>query len=216
VQNHPVSRPYSRYVHEFLFALNTACAIVFFAFANSAEADAPFAHLEVRINHLLHIRQTDFIRGHFQFWIPALGLALFFLLLLRRFWRAELTNDLLRWVAGGAAFFLLPAVWICSDPHRGRLFMPPYEGPFELAVVITVFVLVLYRNWSVPVWASLTGAAMHYAFWYWLFNGLHVPNWSAPGYLGPAGPILAFCASVAWATYRRSILPAGDSWRLPT
>lgn len=191
-------RPYLRYIHEALFALNTACAIVLFVFSSSTEAYTPFAHLEVRINHLLHVRQTDFIRGHFQFWIPALCLTFCFWLLLRVFSRAQLTNRLLRSLAGVAAFFLLPGVWICVDPQRGRLFVWPYEGPLELALVIFVILLVLYLNLSISIWVGLATAAIHYVFWYWLFNGFSIPNWSAPGYFGPIGLVVGFCSAIVW------------------
>jgi hypothetical protein len=203
MRDEPTSlRPYLRYIHEAVFALNTACAIVFLALASSEKASIPFLRLEIRINHFLRIRQTDFIRGHFAFWIPALGLALSFWVVLRIFSRAELTNRLLRLFAGAAAFFLLPAVWICADPHRGWLLWPPY-GPLELAVVIIVFLLIFCGKWSVSLSVGLVGTATHYLFWYWLFNGLHVPSWDAAGYSGPGGIIIALGAAIAWVLASR-------------
>jgi hypothetical protein len=193
-----VRRIYLLHAHEALFALNTACAIVSFAFATSWEVYAPFARLEVRINHLLHIRQTDFIRGHFTFWIPALGLALCFWLVLRVASRAQLTRYLVRSVGGVAAFLLLPAVWICADPQRGRSLLSFYEVPPELAVVIVVFLLVLYRKWSISIWVGVAGAATHYIFWYWQVNGLRAPNWERPGYFGPLGPLVGSCSAIIW------------------
>jgi hypothetical protein len=185
--------------NEVLFALNTACAIVFLAFATS-EVYVPFAHLEVAVNHVLHIRQTDFIRGHFEFWIPALGLAGFFGLALRLSSRAQLKHRLLRSFAGASALFLPPAAWICADQHRSLLLASPYV-PLELAVLTAIFLFVVFSKWSVSLFAGLACVTAHYVFWYWLFNGFHIPNWNAPGYFGPVGPSLALCASLIWVAY---------------
>jgi hypothetical protein len=186
-------------LHDALFAINTACAIVLLAFANSPLMSAPFGHLEVRINHILHIRQTDYIRGHFQFWIPALGLAFFFWVMLRIFARTQLTNRVLLYLAGAAAFFLLPVVWIYADLPRSWFFVPPYEGPLELAVAIILFLLFLYRNPHLSIWVGLGFAIAHYVFWSWLKGGgLGVPNWDAPGYFGPIGPVLGLSSAIVW------------------
>jgi hypothetical protein len=191
-------------VHGVLFALNTACAVVFFFFTNFPEASTPFGHLEVRINHLLRIRQTDFIRGHFQFWVPALALALCSWIAMRVSSWARPANSILRSFAGATAFFLLPTVWICADPHRRWLFVWPYEVSIELVAMIFAFFLFLCRSRSISIWLGFAVAATHYVFWYWLYGGLHVPNWSVPGYFGPAGLILALCTSLAWVGYVRT------------
>lgn len=192
--------PTIQYLHEAMFALNTSCAIVSCTFAASEEVYNPFAHLEIRINHFLHIRQTDFIRGHFAFWIPALTLALCAELLLRVFSRARLTSFVLRPFAGATAFLLLPTVWIYADRLRGWPFVSLYEG-LEVAIIIIVFLLICIRSPSVPGWVGPVAAVLHFFFWYLFLNGFRAPNWEKPGYLGPAGPFLTLCASLAWAAY---------------
>jgi hypothetical protein len=185
-----------RRIYEALVALNTSCAIVFLAFSLS-RAYIPFAHLEVRVNQLLHIRQTDFVRGHFQFWIPALGLTFCTWLLFVFFLRGQRAERVLEVLVGMIAFFLLPIVWICADQSRVWLLLPPY-GPVELVLAASVFLLTWYRNWSIPIWLGVLSATVHYIFWYWLFAGFNAPNWNAPGYGGPVGLLVGFISAVMW------------------
>jgi len=68
-------RPTVRVLSEILFSINTGFAAISILFSVSLSASLPFIHLEVFLNHLLGIRQTDFIRGYFTIWIPSLILA---------------------------------------------------------------------------------------------------------------------------------------------
>jgi hypothetical protein len=52
----------ARLLLEILFSINIAFAGMTLVFCTNPSASVPFAHLEVYINHLLGIRQTDFIR----------------------------------------------------------------------------------------------------------------------------------------------------------
>jgi hypothetical protein len=196
---------YAKEVHEALFALNTASSIVLFAFSASPETHVPFAHLEVLVNHLLGIRQTDFIAGHLAFWIPALILAASLWIALHAFSQTRFVNFVIKTLAGVFAFSLLPIVWVYVSSDRNRFFLWPYEGLLELATVIIVIVLVSDRKWSLAIWLGFSGTLLHYLFWYCLLNGFHTPNWERPGYYGPSGPIGALFASLAWLAYLRSI-----------
>ena len=60
---------------EILFCVNAGFAATSVMFCLSLSACLPFLHLEVYLNHLLGIRQTDFIRGYFAIWIPSLIVA---------------------------------------------------------------------------------------------------------------------------------------------
>jgi len=202
-----------RFMHEGFFALNTSCATVLLAFANSPSVSNPFGHLEMRMNHLLGIRQTDYIRGHFEFWIPALALAFCVLVLLRLFSKAAVTKKILRYFAGVAALFFLPVVVNYVDQNRGWLLAPPYGTISELVFAATVFFLFAYKKAPVPLSLSLAIVIAHYVFWYSFRGRLRIPNWDAPGCFGPLGPIIALGASVVWVAYVRSdasIVPISD------
>jgi hypothetical protein len=184
-----------RLVHEALLALNMASATVSTVFLTSRDASLPFVHLEIRINHLLHIRQTDFIRGHFAFWIPAIAMAGCLWLLLLALSRNRSTGELQRWFTGLIAFFLFPLVGTYA--YKGGPFLwHPYLTPLEFAAIFTVFLLVSSR--FISGWVGATAAVGHYGFWCWLQGGISASNWERSGYIGPIGPAIGLFSSIVW------------------
>src|SRR5262245_29215272 len=95
-------KPYHRFLLETNSSINIGFALISFVFCIVPSTAIPFAHLEVRLNELLGIRQTDLIRGYFEFWIPSLALALCALSLLRLFGHTSFTNVILQLVSGVA------------------------------------------------------------------------------------------------------------------
>ena len=99
---HKTKRSKIRVLAEALFSLNTALAGISLIFCVSQSASLAFIHLEVHLNHLLSIRQTDYIRGYFTVWIPSLVLAICLLSLLRFLSGLSLAKWIMRSLAGNA------------------------------------------------------------------------------------------------------------------
>ena len=112
-------------VVESLFSLNTAFAVMSIVFTASLSAPLPFIHLEVHLNHLLGIRQTDYIRGYFSIWIPSLILAVCLLSLLRLVSRRCNTERVVRPIAGITILLCPTAVWTCRYDQKDGHFNGP-------------------------------------------------------------------------------------------
>ncbi len=189
-----------------MFALNAASIIVACTFAFSWGVYRPFAHLEIEVNHFLHIRQTDFIRGHFAFWIPALALALCLDVLLRSYSSAQISQTLLKTFGGVVAFLVFPAAWIYAEGGGSWLLIG------EVTVIFLLFLWILLGRSSMLVRIGFAAVIGHFVFWFWFLSSSRGPNWDKPGYFGPAGPIMAFCAGLAWVAYVNSIAPVAAKY----
>ena len=86
-------RPLRRVLVQVLFSISTGFAAMSMLFPASLSASLPFVHLEVYLNHLLGISQTDYIPGYFTVWIPSLLLAVCIWSLLRILTRLRLTRS---------------------------------------------------------------------------------------------------------------------------
>lgn len=109
----------SRFLLEVFFSIHIGYAGVSMVFCAIPSASIPFAHLEVYLNHLLHIRQTDYIRGYFEFWIPSLISALCIWSLFRLSRRLSFTKEILRSAAGVAILLCPSAIWTCAYERNG-------------------------------------------------------------------------------------------------
>src|SRR5258708_6231725 len=78
--------------------------------------------MESRINNVLHIRQTDFIRGYFGIWIPTVIVAFLIWVLLRVFHRGRFTQEFLRALAGLITIFAPPTFWVVLYGHMSWSF----------------------------------------------------------------------------------------------
>jgi len=190
---------------EALFSLNTAFAGVSLIFSASLSASLPFIHLEVYLNHLLGIRQTDYIRGYFTLWIPSLVLAMCLLTLLRFLSGLSLTRWIMQSVAGILIFLSPTAVWTCGYEQNGWSLQWPYKliwGEAALAVICFCIFLKGPREASRKIGSfALLG---HCFFWYWFTcNGFCSPVslfWG-PRYDGPFGMMLGSFALLVWGLY---------------
>jgi chromate transport protein ChrA len=205
VNGHTAETSRMRVPAEALFSLNTAFAGVSLIFSASLSASLPFIHLEVYLNQLLGIRQTDYIRGYFTFWIPSLVLAICLFTLLRFLSGLSLTTWIMQSVAGILILLSPAAVWTCGYEQNGWSLQWPYKliwGEAALAVICLCIFLKGPRETSLK--SGLLGLFAHYLFWYWFTgDGFRSPtlfHWG-PLYGGPFGMVLGICALLVWGLY---------------
>jgi hypothetical protein len=197
----------SRLLLEASFSINIGYAGISMVFCAIPSASIPFAHLEVYLNQLLHIRQTDLIRGYFEVWIPSLLSALCIFSLFRLARRLSLTKEILR-SAAGVAILLCPAViWTCAYERNGWSLQWPYKMVLgEPTLALTCLWAFLKAPWAAARWVGISAFLAHSLFWYWFTSGgFHALEWGIPGYGGPAGLILGFCAALVWGLYIREL-----------
>ena len=206
VNGHATKRLRIRVLAEALFSLNTAFAAMSLTLCVSRSASLPFIHLEVYLNHLLGIRQTDYIRGYFTVWIPSLLLAICLLSLLRLLSRLSLTKWIMQFVAGILILLCPTAVWSCGYERNGWSLQWPYKIIWgEAALALICVCIFLKRSSEMSRKIGLSALLGHCIFWYWFMSdGFHLPNslnWGMPGYGGPFGMVVGICALVAWGLY---------------
>jgi hypothetical protein len=200
---HKTNRSRIRILADALFSLNIAFAGMSLIFCVSQSASLPFIHFEVYLNHLLGIRQTDYIRGYFTVWIPSLVLAICFLSLLRFLSGLSLANWIMRSVAGMLILLCPTAIWTCGYERNGWSLQWPYKliwGEAALAVIcFCTFLKGPREAWRKIGLLALLG---HCLFWYWFmcygFCSPAVLNWGMPGYGGPFGMVLGISALLVW------------------
>jgi len=186
-----------RHLHEVLFAMTIAFGAVSVLFLTFPGLSGPFVHLEVSINRVLHLRQTDLIRGYFEFLIPSCAVAFCLWLLLRLSSRTNFTEQLLRSAAGIAVLSVLPVFWLYLSQTQGLSFGWPYRGwPLELAAAIVIAILFLRGRTALPSSLLVLLLAAHFSFWFWIRGNFQLANFA-----GPIAPVLAFMSSVAWVFY---------------
>jgi hypothetical protein len=199
-------RPLVAILVEILFSVNTGFAGMSILFSTSLSASLPFVHLEVYLNRLLGIRQTDFIRGYFTIWIPSVVVAVCVWSLLRFLIRLGVTQRLLLSVAGIMILLSPAAYWTCVYERNGWSLQWPYKTIWGEATLATVcFFVFLKGPWR--AWRRIGVLAFlgHCIFWYWFtingFRSLRWADWEMPGYGGPFGMVLGFCALMIWCFY---------------
>jgi hypothetical protein len=183
-----------RSCHEILFSLNLAFIITsllyFYDFFSRA-----FIRVEVSSNALLGIRQTDLIRGYFAIWIPSILIAMGVWLLLRGFSRTKVVSILLFQSAGFVSLCGTAIFWYYLNLKFGWVFDARFWAGFlELPVALVCVGLFLNRRFRLPWFYGVLLLAAHFAFWFWILG-----NVTLASYIGPMGPIVGLCSSVAWA-----------------
>jgi hypothetical protein len=190
-----------RRLHEILFSLSIAFLGVSLLFLAPTSLRIHFMHLEVEINMFLHIRQTDLIRGYFEYSIPSALVAFFIWLLLRLSSDTRFTKEVLRSVAGAVLLLAPPIFWFCNYQVVGWPFGWPYRwAPFELALMIMCLSLCLFKKSLIPGWVGVLLLLAHFGFWYWVPS----TNPALANYAGPIAPILGFCSALVWGFYVRA------------
>ena len=191
----------AQHSYEILLATNIAFAIASVAL-RSWLLFRPFARFEVRINQLLGVRQTDFLRGYIAIAIASLLSGIFFWAALRISAKSKLTRAFLRSTSGFIVLFAPAAFWIFVYEQDGWPVGWPYRGaPLEIFAVFGCAVVFLSVRVHIPNWMIVLFLAAHYAFWYWAPS----TNPAMPNYAGPLAPILGFCSAFAWACYVNSL-----------
>ena len=206
MNDHKAETSRMRVLAEALFSFNTAFAGVSLIFSASLSFSLPFIHLEVYLNHLLGIRQTDYIRGYFTVWIPSLVLALCLLTPLRFLNRLSLTTRIMNRVAGILILLSPTVVWTCGYAQQSHWSLQwPYKtiwGEAALALICFSIFLKAPRETSLKI--GLSGLFAHYLFWYWFpgdgFRSPALLYWG-PLYGGPFGMVLAISALLVWGLY---------------
>jgi hypothetical protein len=163
----------------------------------------PFAHLEVLVNELLRIRQTDFIRGYFQVWIPSAVLALLIWILLRHSRHASFAMEILPSVAGVAIVICPSAIWFCAYERNGWSLQWPYKMVLSEPVLAVLCVWAFLKwPWDISRWVGTSAFTAHTLFWYWFTSdGFKPLNWGIPGYAGPFGLLLSVCSLLGASTF---------------
>jgi hypothetical protein len=188
---------YLRLLYEGLLSLYFAFVACAVTLALSARLLRLSTRMEVGINHLIGISQSDMIRGYFSILIPSAAVALVLWLLLWASSQSSTTRRILRF--GGVFVLFVPAVfWFFVYQRHGWPFGWPYRGaPIELGVAILCTWMFLFRRWPLGWWLSITLLALHYAFfWFRVGGDPYMPNLA-----GPIMPILGFCSAAVWGLY---------------
>lgn len=195
-----------RILAEALFSLNIAFAAVSLIFNASLSASLPFIHLEEYLNHLLGIRQTDYIRGYFTVWIPTLVLAMCLLTLLRLLSALNRTRWIMRHVAGILILLSPTAVWTCVYEQRSKWSLQwPYKPIWgEAALAVICFRKFLNGPREASLKIGLLALFGHYLFWCcFTGDGFHSPyslEWG-PLYTGLFEIVLGFSSLLVWGLY---------------
>jgi hypothetical protein len=185
-------------VHELLFSLNIAFLAISLIFLLVPELSYRSISWEISSNRLLQIRQTDLIRGYFEYGIPSIILASCICIVLHLSSPFRLTREVLRSVAGLILIICPPVFWVCYYQVIGWPIRWPYRGaPIEIALAIVCMVGYLLHKWKAVLWFKILLLAGHYGFWWWMPSS----NPTRADYAGPIGPILGVCSAVAWAVY---------------
>jgi hypothetical protein len=194
-----------RVLWQVLFSINTGFAAVSTLFSSNLTASLPFIHLEVYLNHLLGIRQTDFIRGYFTIWIPGLIFAMCIWGLLQLLIRLRITQSLLRFAAG-MIIVLCPAMfWTCLYERNGWSPQWPYKTIWGEATLATICLFVFLKgDWARSRRFGVLAFVGHCIFWYCFTVGLRPlrwVDWESPVYGGPFGMAFDFCSLLTWVLY---------------
>jgi hypothetical protein len=190
---------YVRYLHEALSSLSLAFMSVTLLLAAVPALSIKAVHIDVSVSRLLHITQTDLIRGYFGISIPSMILGLCLWALLRTFSHARITKEIVQSMAGIAVLLSPPTFWYLFE----GLFKWPYGWlyrgtAFEPILALGCALLFMSQRWRIPLWTSILFLAGHYGFWFWIFGNY---DWVAVSYFSPVAPVLNFVSSLAWVRY---------------
>jgi hypothetical protein len=188
---------YIRTLHEALLSLYLGFVLSGVTLALSPGLLHLCTRMELGINHLLSIRQSDLIAGYFSILVPSAILAIALWLLLRVFSRSLATRRILR-LWGVFVLFEPPVFWFCVYELHGWPFGWPYRGaPLELGGAILFTWMFLSGKWRIAWWFGATLLVLHYAFFWFRIGG----DPSMPNLAGPIAPILGFCSATVWGFY---------------
>lgn len=191
------------YLYLALFSLSVAFFSVslMFLFAPFRGLRTSFIHLEVRLNLLLGIRQTDLIRGYFEYAVPSAIVALGICGVLASLRTNRAVVVFLQSIAPFVLVFSPPLYWISYYNIVGWPFGWPFRwAPFE--ILAGVVCIVLFQRQILPIrgWTGLLLIGIHVGYWYMVPS----TNPSRADYSGPFVPVLTFFSLLAWGAYSNS------------
>ena len=149
------------------------------------------------MNDLFGIPNTDMVVGNMAIWPPTTLLALLIWLLLWRFGKSRVMQSVLLKRTGYVViltctvfhvFFRVDSIW--TDWFYGIVVLGVGSG------VGCLLVLRILEGRIGPL-TGIVSFGVLYVFW-WV--ALPKDPWW-PGYDGPAGPVLGFCAMASWSLY---------------
>lgn len=161
-----------RPIHEVLFSLNTGLVGIEIAVAVAGwSLIQPFDLMEMHVNSWLQIRQADFVRGYFAFYVPSIVGALCIWMILRLTSSSKPTNYLLHFIAGPLMLLGMPAYWqyVAVKTNLwgwyGSQTWRYGASPLEAMTALAVILVFLFGKWPGPPWTIIPFLAMHFAFW---------------------------------------------------
>jgi hypothetical protein len=194
-----------RYVHECMFSLNLASAIIASVFLDGpTSVVSALFRMEISVQRVLHIHQTDLHLGYWAFFLPATALALCIWLLLRLTSNTRLAREMLRSIAAFAALALPAVYWLCARyEERRRYGWNPLQAiqTYELLAALVLLSLYLANKRPIPLWSSALIVVLHFSFWFWQFG----PYSLLLGFGGPVvlEPVIGLSSALAWLLYTR-------------
>jgi hypothetical protein len=162
--------------------------------------------VEVYLNKLLQVRQTDLLQGYFATGAFTALLALCFWLTLRLSANSRVTLKFMKYAAGVVVLSSPPLFWTYLIAHdRWPLAWTAKVWPAEAIVAISLCLLFLTGRLHTPKWLLVSLLALHYFFWFCMFE----PGYLA-SYVGPITPSLGFISVFVWGLYvrRRVLVPS--------
>jgi hypothetical protein len=177
--------------HRVLFSLNVAFAIVLAIEFGYDGVFVPILRLEEMIYNGWGLKGAGgAVSGYLAFAICVVGLTLPLLLLTSWLQRTLPMRHVLVYVAGFAAFGVVPACWFYVKRRYGWNWYPA-----EVLIYFAAVPMYIVHERIVPAFIAVGLACAHFAFWYFRFSAYeHSP-------LELVAPVIAFCSSVVWIIY---------------
>ncbi len=201
-----------RRAHAVQFSMNLAMATMaaIFLYADRSVISA-LGRLETLAHHLLHMRQTDFIEGRFEFFLPGMFLAICIWALLELLPRS-LNEAILRNVGGIAALTVAPVWWLgLMYAAEHRYGWNPFHAPqiYETLLVVTWAIIFLTGKPKQSIRFATGILLVHGCYWIWQFGPYHPTiffyNWQI-------GPFVGFGSSFTWLVYLANLRKHTDAY----
>jgi hypothetical protein len=192
------------YIHEIMFSLNLASAVIAGLFLyGPASIVSELFRMEISIQTLLHVHQTDLHLGYWAFLLPATVLALCIWILLRLSSGIRFAQEIFRSFSGIAAVAAVPIYWLCatySSDHRYGWNPFHVMGFYEVMLALIFVLLYLRSPLFIPWWGSVSIVILHYGLWFRYFGTYYVIR---TGNGGPINliPIIGLISTLAWVLY---------------
>jgi hypothetical protein len=213
--NRTLNSPAFQFIYEDMLSLNLGLTLVAFLFLfNPRPVTSLLFRMDVAISRYLHILNTAevpkdyFTSGYFAFFLPALGLALCFWILLRLFSRQQISREIPNTLGGIVALAASPIYWLLASYVAGlRYGWNPFRAIQVYELIAILICLSISLRWQrTPLWISILVVLLHYAFWFQQFGTYHVLRGNA----GPIVllPIVGLASALAWISYSAQFSPA--------